>query len=85
MGAFARALKNSQLTGGETKGDLGAGTLEATGRIHDCYACVRILPEVRLFVRHLIGQNYGDRPEAGGLFLNPVIVVFRHRVPSTGG
>jgi hypothetical protein len=85
MGAFARALKNSQLTGGETKGDLGAGTLEATGRIHDCYAGVRLLPEVRLFARHLISQNYGDRPETGSLFLNPVIVVRRHCVASAGG
>src|ERR1700730_5073625 len=57
---------------------------EATSRIHDGYAGVRILPEVGLFVGDLVRENYSNRPEASSLFLYPVIVVCRYGVVSAG-
>ena len=57
--------------------------LETAGRIHDRYSGVRILPEVGLFGGYLIRENYGNRPEASGLLLYPVVVVCRNRVVPT--
>jgi hypothetical protein len=57
---------------------------KTAGGIHNRDAGMRVKPEIGLFTRHLIRENYGTRPETSSLSLQVAIIICGHAVSPAG-